>query len=61
MIARNKYFNKTVGAAWQFGEDIYHIPRDVRQKYDETRTKVRNTKAGFHRWRRRRRDRKKRK
>ena len=58
MIARNKYFNKTVGAIWQTGENIKNTPRNIKRRYDSVKTKVQNAKAAFQRYKNRRRKRK---
>ena len=55
MIALNKYFNKTVGAAWQFGEDIYNLPEDIKKAKEDINQKTRNAKAAYLRYKRRRR------
>ncbi len=50
-IARNKYFNKTVGLIWQTGENIKNAPGKVQANYNRYKTNVkvgaRNTKAAY--------------
>ena len=53
-IAKNKYFNKTVGLIWQTGEDIKNTPQNIANRYNAARQKVRNAHAAYHRYQRRR-------
>ena len=57
-IARNKYFNKTVGAVWQTAANIKDAPQNIANRYNAARQKVRNAHAAYHRYQRRRRRRK---
>ena len=49
-IARNKYFNKTVGLFWQMGSDTKH----AKESFDRYRNKRRRKKAARQRYNRRR-------
>ena len=41
-VAQNKYFNKTVGLAWQAGSDIKNLPKNVKNKYMAARKGIKN-------------------
>ncbi|MBP5534797.1 MAG: hypothetical protein J6Y03_04755 [Alphaproteobacteria bacterium] len=40
VIARNKYFNKTVGLFWQIGSDVKNAPQNIRNSWKRTKERL---------------------